>query len=304
MESRGAMDRTDRLMQTPATNVGTSGTQPPFSVLMSLYVREDPEALDIALKSLAAQTHPADEIVMVLDGPILPAHSAVLDQHAANLPLKIVPLPENVGLARALTAGLAACSHEWVARFDTDDWSRPDRFAMQFAFLAQNPSVVLLGSWIGEFDHDPRKITQVRELPLSHEEIVRYGRRRNPFNHMTVVFRRSIVQEVGGYQHLSLMEDYWLWVRILQAGYRTANQPELLVHARAGLPMIARRGGAHYVRSEIAAQTRFWQLGFLPAGTALTNCVLRSIPRLMPAGLRSFLYRRILRTNGGNSARP
>lgn len=294
------MGRTDEMIQAAADAASAAHSAPPFSVLMSLYVKENPEALDVALQSLADQTRPADEIVIVLDGPVLPAHQAVLDSHSASLPLKIVPLPQNVGLARALAAGLAKCSHEWVARFDTDDWSRPDRFATQFAFLAENPSVVLLGSWIGEFDQNPQIVSRVRELPLSHEAIVKYGQRRNPFNHMTVVFRRSVVQEVGGYQHLSLMEDYWLWVRILQAGYRAANLPGLLVHARAGLPMIARRGGVDYFKSEVAAQMRFWRIGFVPAATALTNCMLRSIPRLLPIGLRSFLYNRVLRTRGGN----
>lgn len=267
----------------------------PFSVLMSLYARESPAALEVALASLTRQTLPPDETVIVLDGPVKREHLDVLSRYEAALAMKIVPLEMNVGLASALAVGLAQCKHEWIARFDTDDWSHPERFARQHAFLDAHPTVGLLGSWIGEFDANPNIITRVRSVPLTHEAIVRYARRRNPFNHMTVMYQRSAVQAAGGYQDLQWMEDYWLWVRMLHAGVKAANQSDLLVHARAGLGMIGRRGGAAYVRSEWLAQRQFCSLGFISPLTAITNFFLRAVPRILPTSIRNQLYAKALR---------
>ncbi|MCL6483136.1 MAG: hypothetical protein I4O49_02975 [Janthinobacterium lividum] len=133
-------------------------------------------------------------------------------------------------------------------------------------------------------------------MPLTHEAIVRYARRRNPFNHMTVMYQRSAVLAVGGYRDLPWMEDYWLWVRMLHAGVEAANQSDLLVHARAGLEMIGRRGGAAYVRSEWMAQRQFCLYGFISPLTAITNFLLRAIPRLLPTAIRNRLYAKALRT--------
>lgn len=268
----------------------------PFSVLMSLYARESPAALEVALASLTQQTLQPDETVIVLDGPVRKDHLDILQRYESALAMKIVPLDKNVGLARALAAGLEQCRHEWIARFDTDDWSHPERFARQHAFLDAHPTVGLLGSWIGEFEANPTLITRVRSVPLTHEAIVRYARRHNPFNHMTVMYQRSAVLAVGGYRDLPWMEDYWLWVRMLHAGVEAANQSDLLVHARAGLEMIGRRGGAAYVRSEWMAQRQFCLYGFISPLTAITNFLLRAIPRLLPTAIRNRLYAKALRT--------
>jgi glycosyltransferase involved in cell wall biosynthesis len=279
----------------PVPTMKPSVNPRPFSVLMSLYARESPQALELALASLAQQTLQPDETVIVLDGPVSHEHLGVLSQYERALAMKVVPLSKNVGLAQALAIGLAQCTYEWVARFDTDDWSHPERFARQHAFLDAHPTVELLGSCIGEFETTPDLVTRIRNVPLTHEAIVRYARRRNPFNHMTVMYRRSAVQAAGGYQDLQWMEDYWLWVRMLHAGVRAANQPELLVHARAGTAMIARRGGSAYVRSEWRAQRKFCALGFVSPLIAITNFFLRATPRLLPTAIRAKLYSKALR---------
>ena len=100
-----------------------------FSVLMSLYHNEAPAHLHACLASLAAQTLPADDIVLVYDGELPVALEAVVQSFQAALPLHIVRLPHNVGLGHALNQGLPHCRHEWVMRMDTDDICLPQRFA-------------------------------------------------------------------------------------------------------------------------------------------------------------------------------
>src|SRR5690606_40315887 len=92
---------------------------------------ERPEFLRIALESLAGQTLKADEVVLVEDGPIPDTLLAVIESFRETLSIVSVKLPSNVGLAAALNAGLAHCSHELVARMDSDEISLPQRFEKQ-----------------------------------------------------------------------------------------------------------------------------------------------------------------------------
>ena len=267
-----------------------------FSVLMSLYAREMPDALDCALKSIGSQTLPPSEVILVIDGPIDKELESIVQSHLVLLPMKVVRLPENVGLAAALNKGLKHCSYDLVARFDTDDWCSPERFQTQFFWMHKHPEVAVLGAWIAEFKVDPYQTSGLRKVPLEHAQIVRFALSRNPINHMTVMYRKSAVDSVGGYHELDLMEDYWLWVRMISNGSKFANLAQVLVHARAGSGLLERRGGMRYVKSEIMAQRLFLAAGFITFSRALYNLVLRVLPRLVPGSVRGIIYRVALRS--------
>lgn len=262
-----------------------------FSVLMSVYAREKPEYLRGCLNSLAAQTLPADEIVLVFDGVLTPQLEETAADFQAALPLHIVRLPENVGLGRALDAGLAACAHEWVFRMDSDDLARPDRFARQCAYIAAHPETDLLGGQIAEFADRPENAHAARTVPSDAAAIRAYAKTRNPFNHMTVAYTRSAVCAAGGYRHHLGMEDYNLWLRMLAQGAHAANLPDILVDARTGGAMLARRRGLAYARSEWQLYRLKRRLGIQAALPALYCALLRLLPRLLPAFALRFVYR-------------
>ena len=262
---------------------------------MSLYAREQPEYLRQCLASLAAQTLPPNEIVLVYDGGLPENLEAVVASFSGSLPLKIVRLPQNVGLGRALNAGLQACEHEWVCRMDTDDICHPERFARQLAFVAAHSELDVCGSQIDEFEHAPADAAHSRRVPCAHEEIARFAKSRNPINHMTVCYRKSAVLAAGNYQHAPLYEDYDLWVRMLLNGCRFANLPEVLVYARAGNEMYRRRGGWAYAKNELAMQRRFYRSGFLSTAQWAKNVLLRLPVRLLPNGARQWVYTFLLR---------
>ena len=262
-----------------------------FSVLMSLYRNEAPAHLHACLASLAAQTLPADDIVLVYDGALPAALEAVVQSFQAALPLQIVRLPHNVGLGRALNQGLPHCRHEWVMRMDTDDICLPQRFAQQCTHIQAHPDLDLLGGQIAEFEQQPQQQQHSRQVPLSHDEICRFARRRNPFNHMAVAYRKVAVAAAGGYHHHLYMEDYNLWLRMLAAGARSANLPHTLVLARTGQAMLLRRRGRVYVASEWQLARLKHRLHFQAALPALYYFALRALPRLLPAGLLGHVYR-------------
>ena len=178
---------------------------------------------------------------------------------------------------------------------DTDDICLPQRFAQQCAHILAHPDLDLLGGQIAEFEHQPQQQQHSRQVPLSHDEICHFARRRNPFNHMAVAYRKTAVAAAGGYRHHLYMEDYNLWLRMLAAGARSANLPHILVLARTGQAMLLRRRGRVYVASEWQLARLKHRLHFQAALPALYYFVLRALPRLLPAGLLGAVYR-ILRT--------
>lgn len=178
---------------------------------------------------------------------------------------------------------------------DTDDICRQDRFEKQMSFMSAHPDVGLLGSWISEFDVDMRNCHAERRVPSSHDEIIKQAKRRNPFNHMTVCFKKKVIIESGCYKNDYLYEDYALWVRVIMSGCRVANIPEPLVFARVGNGMESRRGGFEYALSEIKVQQSFWKIGFITIWDMIVNLMLRIPVRLFPGGLRKFVYRLFLR---------
>ncbi|KQT95859.1 glycosyltransferase [Sanguibacter sp. Leaf3] len=267
---------------------------PAFSVLLPVYAGDDPAFVRRAFRSVTSeQTLRPAEVVVVRDGPVGDALAAVLEQlrTPGDVPVTVVEIAENVGLARALERGLARCAHDVVARMDADDVSLPERFAQQVPLLAEGYDLV--GSAIQEFT-DENEPGIVRVPPLSDDDVLRASRFVSPFNHPSVVYRASVVGRVGGYEHLPLMEDYWLFVRMLSAGARACNIAEPLVLYRVGAGAYARRGGLQLLRSEVRLQVLMRRIGWTSWPQLVRNVLVRGGYRLVPEALRKVAYRRLV----------
>lgn len=267
-----------------------------FSVLLSVYWKENPDWLHLALKSIwDDQTLKPVEIVLVKDGPLTDRLEAVINQFKQHAPLKIVPLTQNQGLGRALNEGLRFCSCDLVARMDTDDISKPDRFEKQIRFISQHSDISVVGSWVDEFIDNPDHVVSERKLPSMPDELYRFGQKRNPMNHPTVVFRKAIVQSVGGYEHFPLFEDYWLWCRMLRHGCKLYNIPQSLLWFRTSSDVYKRRGGWRYAVTELRFQRALFKLGYIGLCRMLLNDISRFSIRIMPNKLRRYLYNALAR---------
>ncbi len=264
-----------------------------FTVLMSLYIKERPEYLEDCFLSLQRQTLQASEIVLVLDGPVGEKLMQVVERWQTIMPVKLLQLPENVGLGKALNAGLEACSNEWVMRMDTDDICVPSRFELQARYIMNNPSLSLLGGQVIEFVDSIKSGDAVKKVPLSPSEIINFSRLRNPFNHMTIAYKKSDVLAAGGYQHHLWMEDYNLWLRMLANNCVAENLSEVLVYARGGREQLARRGGLKYVESEYKLASLKRRLGVQDYFSSWCTLVVRSLPRVLPEKLLQFVYKEI-----------
>ena len=158
------------------------------------------------------------------DGELTPELENVITEYTAKyLQIRVVPLKQNQGLGKALNEGLKHCSYDLVARMDTDDIAKPDRFEKQIRVFQEHPELDVVGAWIDEFEETTSNIISTRKLPEVHDDICQFAKKRNPFNHPCVVYKKSAVEAAGSYQDFYLLEDYYLWLRMLMAGYQGYN---------------------------------------------------------------------------------
>lgn len=239
-----------------------------YSVLMSLYDKEDPEYLAPSLDSMINQTIKPDEIVLVLDGLINNTLQSIVDKYLDEIPdiLKIVPLKENVGLGKALDIGLKYCSNELIARMDTDDISLPTRCEKQLKMFNDDKELDLVGTMIDEFYDDLKNVVSSRVVPTKHEDIEKFIRRRSPFNHPTVMFKKSAVINSGGYGKFSRKQDLDLFSRMVNNGCKAANIDESLLLFRSNEDNFKRRKSWSYVGSYIEVQYEIWKRGHCSFG--------------------------------------
>lgn len=267
-----------------------------FTVLLSLYYKESPQYLHLSLNSIFSQTLMPSEVVLVEDGPLTEELYKVISKFLQTHPeLKVIPLSKNVGLGKALNEGLKHCSYELVARMDTDDIAKPNRFEKQIRTFKKHPEYDVVGAWIDEFEGDINNINTIRALPEMPSDIYEFAKKRNPVNHPVVMFKKNAVIAAGGYQHFPLFEDYYLWVRMLLNGAKFYNIQESLLYFRSSPEMFKRRGGFTYACTEAKFLWHIHQLGMVSFGQTCLNIFLRFGTRIIPNELRSYIYKKLLR---------
>ena len=280
------------------TRQGSSHAQaPPFTVLMPLWRGDRPDRLELALRTATLdQQLPPDLLILTVDGPLPAELETVVEQVEAGAygPARVLRHDAHRGVASALQDGLESSPHDLIARADADDICRPERFALQIPRMDAE-GLDLLGSSMREFsDRVAPGTGPLRTRPLTHEEIVRYLPHHSPFHHPSVVLRRSVALAVGGYRDLDLLEDYWLWERMMLGGARMGNLPEVLVDYRVDEALFARRGGWRLFSSDVRLQRRMLLDRVTTPGGFLRNLAVRATYRFAPGWARRIGYRRFV----------
>ena len=269
-----------------------------FSVCMSVYRNDNPQDFIIAVQSVAYQTTPPDEIIIVVDGPIPDSVDHALSYLSTEINrIKVIRLKKNMGHAIARQTGLDAASNNLCAVMDSDDISIPDRFEKQLRVFEEHPEVSVVGGQINEFIGSPDNIIGSRMVPENDEEIKEYLKSRCPMNLVTVMLKKDDISAVGGYQDWYCEEDYYLWIRLAMNNYKFYNIQENLVNVRVGSEMYQRRGGMKYFRSEARLQKYMWENKIISFFRYLINVLQRFILQvLMPNHLRGWFFRRFARS--------
>ena len=266
-----------------------------FTLLMCIYAKENPVFLTQCIKSVMNQTVIPDEWIIVKDGPLTNELEAVLSNITYPGIIKQIALPQNVTLGPARAIGVEEANNDWIAIMDCDDICRHDRFEKQLAMIGFNPDFGLIGGQIAEFIEDPGHVIAKRNVPTEQIDIIKYAKRRNPYNHMTVMFKRELAIQVGNYRYFPGFEDYDLWTRMMRNGVICANHPDILVDARVGSGVYGRRRGVSYIKSEWRMQKQLKKLGITNAMEFMRNCAVRIPVRLLPERALEAAYNRYAR---------
>ncbi|MGR5078515.1 glycosyltransferase [Photobacterium swingsii] len=261
-----------------------------FSVLMSVYIKESPLFLEKALESLLNQTLRATEVVLVEDGPLSNSLLSVIDKYRVKLNIISVKNNENQGLAISLNNGLEFCNFELVIRMDTDDISRINRFETLVAFMENNPDISVCSSALSEFD-DNGVVRSKRTLPLTHDELVKFGKLRSPISHAAAIFRKTPIINVGGYPLFKRSQDVALWSTLIMNGYKLANLKEDLFLVRAGDEFMKRSGFSSF-KYESAVINYQYSIGYLTFFERVRNLSLRFFMSVIPVFFKRILYAR------------
>ena len=267
-----------------------------YSVLMAVYGKEKPEFFRQSIESMLAQTLPFSDFVLVCDGALTHELNEVISwaQEEMGEKLQIIRLKENKGLGKALRTCVPRCRCSVIARMDSDDISRPDRCERQFRIIERDGYDLVSGT-LQEFVREPGDMNRLRVLPRTSEEILQYAKKRNPFNHPCVMFRKESVLRVGSYQDFPGFEDYYLWIRMLRKGCKGYNVQEVILDMRTGNGMYDRRGGRDYLYWVLRFQRYLYCKNFITKKEYIQNCLVRTTVGAIPGGAREKFYHVFLR---------
>lgn len=272
-------------------------TYPKYSVLMSVYHKEKPDYLKRSITSMLEQTVPTDDFVLVCDGPLTPLLDDVIlsfQGKYGNI-LHVIRLKENMGLGHALQIGLKACKNKLVARMDSDDISRGYRCEKELEVFLNHPEISIVGSTIEEFSVTTDLVDSLRVVPQNNREIVSFSKRRNPFNHPSVMFRKEDVLKAGNYSNVRYMQDYYLWIDMLSAGMQGYNIQEPLVWMRADSNLFKRRSGKLYREIQVNLFKKMKDIGYIKYPEYVISVSLRICSASAPNWLRQLIFKKILR---------
>ena len=204
------------------------------SILLPFY--QAAETLEEAIQSILSQTYNHWELLLLDDGST--DGSSHLAQMYAALDSRIKHhYLDHGGIVKTLNTGIQLSNSPLIARMDADDISLPERLDKQVQYLGQHPDIGLASCLV---EHLATESTQQGYLEyinwinsLTDSEEIHLRRFvESPFAHPSVIFRRELIEQHGGYLEGDFPEDYELWLRWLDAGVQIAKVPETLLNWR------------------------------------------------------------------------
>ncbi len=266
-----------------------------YSVLMSVYKKETPANLRESVTSMMKQTVPPSDFVIYCDGILTDELYLEIERLKQKYSvINVVYNDINMGLGKALSSGLDYCKCDIVARMDSDDVAKPDRMKLQLEAFSRYDADIVSGT-VEEFSGEISNITAVKSLPETDEEIKQYAKRRNPFNHPCVTFRKQQVYLAGNYEHCPYFEDYWLWVRMLGNGCKGYNVKETVLYMRSGEELYQRRGGFAYTKDALRFRRKMRENGYCGFSDYIVSCAAHIAFAVVPNRIRMFFYSKLLR---------
>lgn len=268
-----------------------------YSVLMTVYKKEDPKYFQQAIDSMVNQTVMTNDFVIVCDGVLTKELNQVIDEFVHMHPalFQIIRLKENIGIGAATNIGLQYCKNDLIAKMDADDVASFRRCELQLKTFDTYPQLAVLGGYLAEFDQNPEEPYAVREVPLRNEDIRKFARRRQPFNNVTVMYRKSAVLKVGGYRPMGRNEDFDLYIRLLQANYFAMNLSEILTNARTDRTAMRRRASWQTLKGCAKSRWNSMKMGYCSILDFLICVGGQFTIWICPLRVQDLIYQKFLR---------
>ena len=265
-----------------------------LSVISTTYEREKGENLEECLSSVFSQTVMPDKVILVGDGRLNDGLYAVIEKYKSEYPdlFHYEETPENKGNFNASNTAVHLCETDIVAKIDSDDILL-ETYVEKVKALFENDGVDICGVFINEFDNDTRESLSLKKTPVSHEEIMKFARRRNPFNNPGIAFSRELAEKIGVYNEMERCEDYDFVVRMLLAGAKGANIPEVLVDYRTSHDNILRRKNFINTKWFIISRWRIHKMGFSSFSDFFITSAAQLVLFLMPIKLTEKIYKKM-----------
>jgi len=267
-----------------------------YSVLLTVYKSDNPEYFRLSLESMLNQTVPSNDVVVVKDGPVTDSIQSVIDELSEKNPsIHPLQLEKNMGLGLALNEGLKLCKNELIARMDSDDISLPERCEKQIALFESDSELDIVGCPVKEFVGTTDNVVGKRDVPLDNTTIHKYNRRRDPFNHPTVMYRKSKVMKYGPYSDYRKNQDTDLWIKLLSNGCKAANCPEYLLMFRFDEGTYKKRKSWVNTKLLIEIRKKAWKSGYCSLADYLFVACAQLGIYILPEAFQKFVYAKMLR---------
>ena len=185
-----------------------------ITVLMAVF--NGAAFLDLAVQSVLDQTHYDFEFLIVDDGSTDCTANTIQKYAGRDNRIRIVKNLVNMGLTRSLNLGLRKAEGKYIVRMDADDLALPERLQVQYDFLQAHPEVGLVSSCFDIIDQQGVRI-KTECYGFTPEDLFYRMHFSNPIAHSSVMFRRDLVVEMGGYDEAcQVAQDYELWSRLIK----------------------------------------------------------------------------------------
>lgn len=258
---------------------------------MCVYKNDSPGLLERAIKSILAQSFSSFVFHVMVDGPIPIQLRNVLKSHKKII---IHERAVNKGLAFSLNELIdivMADESQFIARMDSDDFSHESRFKMQVEYFNMHPDVTVLGTACNEVNESGEH-QFLKVLPELHDDLVKSFIKRSPFNHPTVMFRKSVFSDGEKYPiDVGMTEDYFLWAKLLANGERFANLQEPLLDFTMMNSTIYRRRGLKKAYLEMKGRFKAMKIIKIYSIRNLFYAVAHFVIRVSPVWLHRLAYR-------------
>lgn len=266
-----------------------------YTFLMSVYYKDEPKWLEESINSMLEQTVLPDEILILKDGKLPKELEEVLEKYKNNKIIKIIGFEKNRGLGPVLADGVKLAKNELIARMDSDDISDKQRCEKQLEKFNQDNELDIVGGNVIEFIDSIDNVISIKIVPKDNLQIYQYSKKRNPFNHPTVMYKKKKVIEAGNYKDNLRYEDYDLWIRMLMKGMKGYNIQENLVYMRVGDDFYNRRGGIKYLKTILHFRKKQYERGFYTKSEYIKSIIPHIIISIIPNNIRKIVYKKMLR---------